>query len=179
MKIEDVRTDVREACGMNYDPRAIANEFLDLAAAEGKTVDPMKLQKLVYYAYGWGLVTIGEPLFSEGVQAWKFGPVIPSVYYEFRAYGNNAITDRARDVISEPLRLVALPGEEACTESVRRLLKRVWDVYKKYSAVQLSNATHQPGTPWHQVYDKHHGEIPARCCIADDVIRTYFRAQAQ
>jgi uncharacterized phage-associated protein len=164
---------------MNYDPRAVANEFLDLAAAESKTITPMKLQKLVYYAYGWCLAIIEEPLFDEGVRAWKFGPVVPSVYYEFREYGNDVITSRALDAMFQPIQLTSMPGTETHTERVRLLIRKVWDVYKKYSAVQLSNATHQPGTPWRQIYDKHDGKIPASCCIDDDLIKEYFLAPAQ
>ena len=37
---------------MRYDPRAVANYFLELAEAHGQGLTPMKLQKLVYFANG-------------------------------------------------------------------------------------------------------------------------------
>ena len=31
------------------------------------------------------------------------------------------------------------------------IIRKVWEIYGKYSAVQLSNMMHAPGTPWDQV----------------------------
>lgn len=40
----------------------------------------MKLQKLVYYAQAWHLVWEDKELFSEDIQAWANGPVVPDLY---------------------------------------------------------------------------------------------------
>ena len=40
----------------------------------------MKLQKLVYYAQAWSLVWDDKPLFSERLEAWANGPVVPELY---------------------------------------------------------------------------------------------------
>ena len=40
----------------------------------------MKLQKLCYYSQAWALVWDSKPLFSERIQAWANGPVIPQLY---------------------------------------------------------------------------------------------------
>ncbi len=40
----------------------------------------MKLHKLLYYAAGWHLGFTGEPLFDEDIEAWQYGPVVPSIY---------------------------------------------------------------------------------------------------
>jgi uncharacterized phage-associated protein len=40
----------------------------------------MKLQKLVYYSQAWALVWDEEPLFTEDIQAWANGPVVPELY---------------------------------------------------------------------------------------------------
>lgn len=39
-----------------------------------------KLQKLVYYAQAWHLVWRERPLFSEGIEAWSNGPVVPELW---------------------------------------------------------------------------------------------------
>src|SRR5688500_10553579 len=44
----------------------------------------MKLQKLVYYAQAWHLVWEDKPLFSERVEAWANGPVVPELYRQHR-----------------------------------------------------------------------------------------------
>src|ERR1700676_3931940 len=82
---------------------AVANWFLARAAADGKSLDPMKLQKLIYFAHGWSLALTDIPLIEEHPEAWDYGPVIPSVYHEFKLFGRKPITERAkRFEISDP-----------------------------------------------------------------------------
>ena len=76
---------------MSYDARAIANYFLERARLEGKSLDQMKLQKLVYYANGWHIAIKEEPWIDEQVEAWRYGPVIQSLRDAFREYGDQAI----------------------------------------------------------------------------------------
>ncbi|HJB83545.1 MAG TPA: DUF4065 domain-containing protein [Candidatus Mediterraneibacter intestinavium] len=45
----------------------------------GKTIDEMKLQKLLYFAQRESIAVTGEPLFEEQMEAWKYGPVSPEV----------------------------------------------------------------------------------------------------
>src|SRR5690348_2726800 len=103
---------------MPYDPRAVANYFLDLASVDGESISPLKLQKLLYFGHGWHLAITGEPLLSERIRAWKYGPVVESIYYQFRRFGNRPITTRAGELDTGPdgwfeVMVVELPdGEE-------------------------------------------------------------------
>src|SRR3977135_2921517 len=83
---------------MSFDAKAVANFFLDLAKAEGQPLTPMKLQKLVYYPHGWRLGIVGKALLNEQIEAWEFGPVIPSLYHEFKEFGDQPITRKARKI---------------------------------------------------------------------------------
>ena len=58
-----------------YTAQAIANFFL-----WQEQITQMKLHKLLYYAAGWHLGFTGEPLFDEDIEAWQYGPVVPSIY---------------------------------------------------------------------------------------------------
>lgn len=44
----------------------------------------MKLQKLVYYCQAWSLVWDEKPLFSEKIEAWASGPVVPALYQKHK-----------------------------------------------------------------------------------------------
>lgn len=77
-----------------YTAGEVANYILDLADRDRVAVTPMKLQKLVYITYGWALALFHLQLFQEKIQAWKHGPVIPSLFHEFKVYTNNPITGR-------------------------------------------------------------------------------------
>jgi len=170
---------------MLYDPRAIANHFLKVAADQNEPLTPMRIQKLVYFANGWHLALKGDPLIGEQVEAWRFGPVIPSLYHAFRKYGDQPITALAIRPVSDFRSL----GENAChkmapslddipdqAEFTKAFLDRIWDTYGGYSAIQLSNETHRAGSPWHTIFTQCEGNIPKRTDIPAELMRDYFRS---
>ena len=64
-----------------YFPAHIANYFIE----NGK-YDNFTLNKLVYITKGFALATLDDGLFEEEVEAWKYGPVISSLYHEFKQF---------------------------------------------------------------------------------------------
>jgi len=168
---------------MPYDAKAIANYLLDMAEAAGQALTPMKLQKLVYFAHGWHLGLTGEPLLDEQVQAWSFGPVVRSLYDAFREFGADPIPRKA--LIFEPLgglkvrvKAPSLAESVSVDKDLAELfLTRIWEVYGGYSASQLSNMTHAPGTPWDRVSKHYGGNIPKHTTIPQEWIREYFQPQ--
>lgn len=59
---------------------------------ENKPISNLQLQKILYYIQYEFLKETGEVLFSDDIEAWKFGPVIPNVYYYFCNFGAMPIT---------------------------------------------------------------------------------------
>jgi len=155
---------------MTFDAKAIANAFLDIAGNAGETLTPMKLQKLIYFAHGWHLALTHEPLIAEPVEAWEFGPVVPSVYHEFKAARKGAIRTRAAELSLDDLEFKPVPPPR--DDATCRLLQRVWNTYGKLSATQLSNLTHLPDTPWDQVQRPGARNVP----IPDEIIEKHFEA---
>ena len=49
----------------------IANDFIRLAATDGRAFDQIQLQKLVYIAHGLCLARYGKPLTYDRPEAWK------------------------------------------------------------------------------------------------------------
>lgn len=67
-------------------------DFLLRHAGERSTgLDPLKLQKLCYYAQGLCLARYGEPLFTARMEAWDHGPVVPSLYHRFKHHRSSPI----------------------------------------------------------------------------------------
>lgn len=173
---------------MPYSARAIANYFIDLAEASGKTLTPMKVQKLVYYAHGWHLAITGRPLINEQIEAWKFGPVIRSLYGDLAQYGDSPIRSKIKafDVVRKSGGGLAVTEhtpevEEGGKEGsfTRDLLRKVWDVFGAYTASRLSTLTHAPGTPWDQVFRQYNGDLPKGTDIPPETIRAHFVEQAK
>src|SRR5437868_3452952 len=76
-----------------YPAPLIAYAFAQKGIEEGKPVTQMKLQKMVYFANGYHMVKYNEPLIKESFEAWKFGPVVPTIYENFKLYGSHPIAD--------------------------------------------------------------------------------------
>ena len=155
-----------------YTPQHVANFFLDRAEEEAMPLTQLKLMKLVYIAYGWSLAITGEPLFSEPVQAWKLGPVIPSIYHEFKHFGSNAIDSRAQSFDWETGK-VTTPRILDTDETTLKILALVWSTYKKFSATALVRKTHEDGTPWAEFYKEGERSV----IIEPDKIGSHYKAR--
>ncbi len=156
-----------------YSPKAVANVFLSLAKKEGEGITPMKMQKLIYIAHGWGLGILGKPLINEPTQAWKYGPVIESIYHEFKHRGNRPIIQPASNLNlnRETLQIEEeFPEVPALDTDARELISHVWGAYKQYDGGQLSSITHQNGTPWSNTYQEGISGLP----IANARIKEYY-----
>ena len=142
---------------MPHRPTAIdvANYFLSLADSEaGDTLSNLSLNKLCYYAQGFHLALHGEPLFDEVIEAWTHGPVVPSVYHQFKKY-------RDRNIPPQPSfnrRLIPVVA--------RDLLDEVYQVYGQYSAWKLRNMTHEE-PPWRDA-------VATNGIISHAALRNYF-----
>jgi|SRR5579884_3336795 len=138
----------------------IAEYFLLMVDEEaGDSLSNLKLQKLVYYAQGYHLALHNAPLFQEQIEAWEHGPVIPSLYKEYRGYGSNPIPK------PEEFDLEKYDGQ------VRELLNEVFEVYGQFSAAKLRNMTHAE-KPWVEA-----NRISRFATIDQEVMRSYFKAQ--
>jgi uncharacterized phage-associated protein len=157
---------------MSYSPKAVANAFIDLARETQASLDPMKLQKLVFFGHGWHLGLREQPLITEPIQAWDYGPVVPSLYHALKRYGAGQITEHLPDL--EGFKFV-VPNVD--NPNTRRFLRRIWDVYGGMSGPQLSALTHRADTPWSRVR-RDMGAL-RNMPIPDSLMREYFSGLAQ
>lgn len=119
-------------------PRDIAKYFLLRASEDGELISPLKMQKLVYFAYVLYLVSKEgkERLFNEKIEAWANGPVIPSLYGELKKYGSSPIDIRE---------FVDISGEDFTKKyngKVIEMLDKTYELCEKYTAFELVVATH-------------------------------------
>ena len=176
---------------MAFSADAVANYFLDRAAAARLPLSPMKLQKLMYFAHGFHLALErrGQPLVNEEVQAWEYGPVFPAIYHEFKEFGGRAISRDACSVKSvgggDLLIYIPTVATEAEADPqidlpfAQAVLSRVWSVYSPHSATALSELTHERGSPWWMIRQKamaeFGGKIPRAPNIPNPLIRNWFK----
>lgn len=118
-----------------------AKLFLTQAHRKGDTITNLKLQKLLYYAQGWHLVKFRAPLFSDKIEAWAFGPVIPSV---FKVY---------KDSCFLPIEGKLHEQEKKFTKSQLVFLDKIYQNFMPYTTKQLTHMT-QLEEPWLASYEK-------------------------
>lgn len=116
-------------------------------------ISNLKLQKLLYYAQGLYLGTYGTPLFQDDLVAWKHGPVVESVYDEYKSNHANGITTYE-------------PPCENFTNEEDEVLAFTLDNFGQYTAWKLRDMTHQE-KPWM--------ETPRNAVISNELIKTYFK----
>lgn len=122
-------------------PVIVANNFIARALNENVPLTPMKLQKLIYFLYKEYLKTTGERLFTESFEVWQYGPVIASVYDEFKGFGGSSITRFARDSIGDVYTVLEEGDFKTCFE-------KIWGQFRCYTGWELSRITHADGTAW-------------------------------
>ncbi len=138
----------------------VSERLLYAAASAERILTPMQVLKLVYISHGWMLGLLDQPLISENVEAWRYGPVVRSVYRQYRTYRSNPIAERGA------------PHAEQLSREQQSLMDQVFARYGPYSGIQLSQLTHQTDTPW---------DIAQRLdmpIIPNELIRDYYRRRA-
>lgn len=126
---------------MAYSAKEVANRLLTLSAKRGKALSLMQVLKLVYFAHGWCLALRDEPLINEPIAAWKHGPVIESLYFDFRhTQGAWNLVPLSSDPKARPM-----SGQDD------KLLGQILDTYGNEDALMLSYLTHIPDGPWDKV----------------------------
>jgi uncharacterized phage-associated protein len=139
----------------------VANFFIDVFKDTDDPMTKLRVMKMVYNAQGCCLARSGEPLFDEEIEAWKHGPVIPSIYRSLDSYKNDEIK-----------RLLGKYSKEVFTSDQIKLLIDVAVKYGKYTTSTLIDMCHSPGSPWSKVYSENRRNIK----IPKELIREHFSA---
>lgn len=127
------------------------------------SVTPMQLLKLVYLCHGWMLGIHGRPLIDEPIEAWTYGPVIPSLYHKIKGYKSSPVSR----VVEE--RTVDFDEQE------EDIIAQVCDIYGGMTGIQLSSLTHRPGSPWEVTWRT----IGKSADISNDLIEEHYRTLAE
>lgn len=110
----------------------------------------LKLQKLVYLCFADYLCDTGKELFTDPIYAFKYGPVVDTVYEKYKKYGYKPIEEEKEDIdttVSEmPAKSRILFAEDGTEKiiSIDSTLKK----YGCLTAGQLVDLTHRESTPW-------------------------------
>ena len=134
----------------------------------------LQVIKTAYIAHGYSLAALDVPLVREKAQAWRYGPVFPSIYFALR------------DNESDPIQSLEYCGTEfdkpefgdrldffksRIDEKRREILDAVIGVYGKLSGNRLIALTHASDTPW----KKHYRPRAFHTIIPDEETKQYYK----
>lgn len=121
----------------------VARYILTKCNKEGQPISNLQLQKMLYYIQYEFLRETGEPLFEDDFEAWKFGPVVPTVYYEYSHMGAFRIGADYKDY--DKILSNLLPN------NIQRL-NGIIEEKRDINAWQLVDSTHKKGKAWDIVF---------------------------
>lgn len=153
---------------MAVDARGVANFLLDAAAEKDWPLTNLALNKILYFAHAWHLAKHGEALLAPPFEAWEHGPVIPSIYHQFKSNKNQPISNRATKIDLDTGEDVRVRVE--LSESCKVYLREMLDFYGDKPGSVLRNMSHEKGAPWDNVWST--GGTGMQ--IPDDLIAAYF-----
>jgi uncharacterized phage-associated protein len=133
----------------------------------------MKLQKLVFFTHADYLVRTGRPLLKQEFEAWDYGPVIPSLYQEFKRFGDQPITAKAMSF--NPISTKAAISSCELDADDIRLIRKMFDFYSRLDAIHLSKLSHEFEGVWRQARSLFANGLNMDRRITNDMIVRHHR----
>lgn len=140
---------------MEYTALDIARYIIKHEHDAGREISNLRLQKLLYFVQAKFLAEKRPPCFSDPIVAWDFGPVVLSVYHEYKIFGG-------LDILSSE---IGIPIDSETSSVIDNIL----DYCAKYPTYQLVNITHNQD-PW-----KRARQNPYSSVITIDSMKQFFQ----
>jgi hypothetical protein len=149
-----------------YSPTVVANNILSRAFAEKITVTPMKLQKILYFVASEYQKATKMRLFEEPFLTWAYGPVLYSVFNEFKSFSKENISRYARDARNRTLIV-----DESKDEALRGTLDQIWNATRYKGAIELSELTHAEDSAWDRAFQEDEETLQSKDILSDETYR--------
>ena len=156
-----------------YNALDVSRHIINYCNEHDYNLSNLKLQKILYFiqAYYLSKTESKEPCFKDTIEAWDFGPVVPSVYHEYKRFGSTNIPkistyfkiDEKDFWQSEVIEYC----DEVIDDSDKKLINKLVDNFSKFSTTRLVQITHNQ-SPWINAYQQFDNEITV------EAIRSYF-----
>ena len=111
----------------------------------------LKLQKLVYLCFADYLCDTGKELYTDKIYAFRYGPVVDTVYKRYKQYGYKSIDEEQKDIDSRNISEMPAKSRILFAEYGTEKLISIEKTLKKYgslSATDLVDLTHKDNSPW-------------------------------
>lgn len=147
--------------GALYNIGDVALYVVECMAGNDGKISSMKLQKLCYYIQSWFYVKNRKPFFPHDYQAWRMGPVSPTLYKFHKGLIDVSVRDLAQN-----------DSSKIC-DADKKFIDKVLNVYGRYTGLQLSNMTHSQD-PWIEARKGFSPNDPSQEIISLKSIYNYY-----
>lgn len=130
----------------------LSNHVISEFEKKGSPITNLKLQKVLYYVQGYFIREFGEEAFTDDIYCWQYGPVVPSVYYEYSFNGACALHSNENFKLN-------------IDEVKEQLIAKIVEKCRHICSSALVNMTHSE-SPWKNANPG--------CIIKKQEIRTFF-----
>ena len=143
-----------------YNSLAVARLLLERAKHHGISLNATQTQKLLYILYGYLLSKKDTIVTDEEPQMWPYGPLFPNVQKHYTQLAAGALAEVPDwDVVKSD-------------RNLQTVVDTVLATWGGYSAKQLTEWSHKPGTPWEKAYSSYPGRWGTPLSLVN--IYTYF-----
>ena len=146
---------------MEHHPLIIAARLINLGIDGHNPLNHQQIQKLAYYCHAWSLAIHHQPLLSEPVEAWRYGPIIPEIYSSLRKWRSDPIRKRTKE-----------NSRRQPDAKQENIIRQVYEKYGTMTGTEIAASCIGPGTPWRRTKAKHPGMD--HVVIPDPVIEDYY-----
>lgn len=155
-----------------YSALEVARHIINYVNSNDQLLSNLKLQKLLYFVQAEFLISQERICFTDDIEAWDFGPVVSSVFREFKIFGSFHIPPVKHYYVedeSQPFnfRRVVFYDIEI-TDEDKAVINEVVDYFADYSSATLTDLTLKQ-FPWKNAYSD-----SCRNVITEESIRNYF-----
>lgn len=159
----ELEREIPEALAKLETTQASVFDVAEYVLSRTGPISTMMLQKLVYYCNAWSLAWFHTPLFSQGFEAWRKGPVCKELFN----------SHKGKFVISEE----DISSKHELSESEKKLIDNVLSVYKDEDPEHLSELTHMEN-PWKETRGDLPEDMGSSRRIDSDLIEKYYGSLA-
>lgn len=131
-----------------YKALDVAGYVVSYCNSTGKKISHLQLQKILYFLEANYLVN-GKQLFEDDISKWRLGPVVESVYHEYKTFGSQNIgyVPKRLGIDSDGKISIISYNPDAIDPKDKEIINEIVDKYIKYDPFQLVKATHRHA-PW-------------------------------
>lgn len=139
---EELNANSQQSVSSEISALDVAKYLIGLAQRDGNPITNLRLQKLLYYAWGYYWNNYKKYLFNDPIEAWKYGPVVKDVYDEYKIFdgGNIIISDEVIEEVKSKI-----------SENDKIFLDGFYNFTKEYNTWTLVEASHKE-KPWKETF---------------------------